>query len=223
MAQSIPPERDQDALDWARIFVGIVSLHPENYGLSSEQCSAFQARVDSYGALLLAATEPGTRTRVTVQLKNGARDSLRGAARQLIRIVDAFPATTDATRAALSMHVRDAVPTPIPAPATQPIVNIRGSGGGVARLLLRDRATPDKPAKPRGVLGALIATVLTAPGEPTPEFPTGSFQAIVTRTRHRLALPPDSAGKTLWVQARWINHRGMPGPASAISSVMVAA
>jgi hypothetical protein len=121
------------------------------------------------------------------------------------------------------MHVRDSGPTPIPPPATQPVVNIEGSGGGLAVIRLRDETAPDRKAKPNGVFAALVSTAITTADAPAPTFEPNIFNSVATRTTHTLNLPDGSAGKRLWIQAQWMNERGQAGPTSVVTSALIAA
>jgi len=223
MATSIPPTSDTGVRDWAANFQLIAGAAPTAIGLTAAMMTAYSGLLSDYLARLTAATDPSTKTKVSVQAKNTSKAALISSSRQLVKIADAFPGTTNTQRASLGMHIRDTGPTPRPAPTTQPIVSIAGSGGGQALLRLRDETTPDKKAKPAGVFGALLATAVTAGPEVPPNFAPGVFNAVVTRTDYTLPLPPASAGKTLWAQCQWINERGEPGPVSVVTSALIAA
>jgi hypothetical protein len=223
MADSVPPSSDNGVRDFCTNMDAVITPAPTVLGLTSSQSTAFHALVQDYQARLATATEPSTRTRVTIEQKRTSKTALVAMTRQLLRIIDAYPATTNAQRASLGMHVRPATPTPIPAPSTQPVVNIDGSGGGVAIVRLRDQTTPDKKAKPPGVFAGLIATAITAADAPAPSFAPGVFNAVATRTTHTLDLPEGSAGKRLWIQAQWMNERGQSGPTSVVTSALIAA
>lgn len=217
------PQGDGALRDFATNFDTVATPIATALGLTAGMMTSYHGLVLDFTARLATATEPSTRTKVTVQAKNTSKAALRASTRQLIRIVDAYPGTTDTQRASLGIRIADTSPTPIPPPATQPVVNIAATGGRQALLRLRDITTPDKKAKPQGVFAALISTAITASPETAPTFAPSTFNAVATRTNYTLALPENSAGKTLWVQAQWINERGEGGPISTIASGLIAA
>jgi len=51
-------------------------------------------------------------------------------ARTLAKVVNAYPPITNAQRADLGLTVRDGTPSPIPPPATQPVVKSKGPAAG---------------------------------------------------------------------------------------------
>lgn len=222
MAQ-IPPASDVGLRDFCVTFDATATPIATAIGLTTSQMTSFHGLVTDYNARLSAATDPSTRTKVTVEAKRISKAAVLAGVRQLMKIVDAFPGTTNPQRASLGMRVRDVSPTPRPAPATQPVVAVAGTGGGLAVLRLRDQTTPDKKAKPAGVFAALLSTAVTPADAPAPTFPPDTFNAVVTRTTHTLPLPPNSGGKRLWVQAQWINERGEPGPVSTVANALIAA
>jgi hypothetical protein len=223
MAKTVPPTGNQAFAAFCVNMEGIVSAAPTVLGLTASQATTLSGLTTDYVARLATSTEPSTRTKVTIAATNTSKAALLLNVRTLLKIIDAHPGTTNAQRESLGMNLPDSDHSPRPAPTTQPVVNIAGSGGGLADLRLRDATTPDKKAKPPGVFGALVATAITDQGDPAPAFAPDVFNAVATRTNHTLPLPPGSAGKVLWVQARWMNERGQPGPSSVVASALIAA
>ena len=218
------PSKDQDLNAWAANFDTKITATPTAYGLIAGDATAFHGLAQDFDARLAAAVNPATRTKVTIQQKEISRAALRAKARALARIVNAYPAITNAQRAELGLTVRDTIPTPIPAPATQPVVNIEGSGGGQSLLRLADETSPNRRAKPSGVFGALIYGKIGPATDPAPvTVHDAQFMGVATKTVHTVDLPSGSAGKTLWILAQWMNERGQPGPTSVVASAMIAA
>jgi len=62
-------------------------------------------------------------------------------------------------RAALGITVRDAEPTPAPAPTTRPVVVVDFSKRLRHTLRYADESTPTRRARPRGTIGAAAAAV----------------------------------------------------------------
>lgn len=221
MPRDFLPSQDQDLNAFAANFDTRITSTPTAFGLLASDATAFHALAADFSAKLATAVNPSTRTKVTIQAKDISRSALKAKARSLARIVNAYPPITNAQRADLGLTVRDGTPSPIPAPTTQPVVNIEGSGGGVSLLRLADETTPLKKAKPPGVFAALIYTKIDGPAPVTPD--DAKFSGVATKTLHSVNLPSGSAGKTLWVLAQWINERGENGPTSVVASAMIAA
>ncbi len=224
MPASFLPSKDQDLDAWSQNYDSKLTATPGAFGILAADALAYHGLAVDFTARLAASTNPGTRTKVTLQLKDISRAALKAKARSLAKVINAYPPITNAQRAELGLTVRDLVPSPIPAPTTQPVVNIEGSGGGLALLRLADETTPTRRAKPAGVFGALIYTKIGPATDPAPAtIDDAKFAGVATRTIHSIGLPGGSAGKTIWVLAQWMNERGEPGPTSVVTSALIAA
>lgn len=223
MAREVPPRSDQDLATWAADADAYIALAPSNVGLSTLQSTTFHGLVTDYLARLNTALDPTTRTRPVIAAKNTSKLALIANAKLLLRLIAAHPGLTDFQRESLGMNLPNP-PSPQPAPSTQPLVSIAGTGGGQAAIRLRDETAPDRRAKPAGVASALVAIAVTAADAPEPSFDGVKFDVVATRTNYTLDLPPEAtAGKRLWLRACWANERGMPGPASVVASAVIAA
>jgi len=224
MAANFLTYRDPELDAWARNFDTKINLTPSAYGLSVAQCGAFHGLAQDFTARLTTATDPSTRTKSAIQSKDLSRAALKANARALAKIVNAFPGTTNAQRADLGLTIRDTTPSPVPPPATQPVVSIEGTGGGQCALRLADETAPTRKAKPSGVSAAVVFGKIGPATDPAPTTPDDAkFLAVATRTATRIDLPAGSAGKTLWVLAQWMNERGQLGPVSVVTSAVIAA
>jgi hypothetical protein len=217
MASSFLPDKDQDLEAWAANFDTKITATPTAYGLVAGDATAFHSLAADFTTKLAAAVNPATRTPVTVQAKDTSRAALRAKARALAKIINAYPPITNAQRVELGLNVRDTTPTPIPPPATKPLLSVDPDG----TLRLVDETMPDRRGKPVGVRGALVFTKIDGPAPVDPD--DAKFAALATRFRAALPLPPGSNGKTLWVLAQWYNLRGELGPVSAVASTTIAA
>lgn len=224
MPRDFLPSRDQDLSAWADNFDVKITATPTAFGLTAGQATVFHGLALDFSTRLATATAPATRTKGTIQAKDISRAALRASARSLAKIVNAYPATTNAQRADLGLTIRDVVPSPVPVPATQPVVSIDGTGGGQCALRLADETTPTKKAKPNGVSAAVVFGKIGPATEAPPVTPDDAkFFAVATRTATTINLPAGSAGKTLWVLAQWMNDRGQLGPVSVVTSAVIAA
>ncbi len=215
------PAADSDLLSWSINFDALIAGGFATYGLVVGDATAYNALHDAYVASLNAATNPATRTSVTIQTKNSDRAALVAKARDLVGIIQADPNTTDTHRAELGITVRDATPTTIGAPITKPVVNVEAIGNLQHLLRIRDEATPLSNAKPQGTQGA---EVFVSYGDDEPAE-VSAMSYVGTATRALFTVPHATARKhtTAWYKVRWISPRGETGPISDDVSASVAA
>lgn len=224
MPRDFLPSRDQDLSAWADNFDVKITATPTAFGLLAAQATVFHGLALDFSTRLATATAPATRTKGNIEAKDTSRAALRANARALAKIVNAYPGTTNAMRADLGLTVRDVTPTPVPTPATQPVVSIEGTGGGQCLLRLVDETTPTRKAKPAGVSAAvLFGKIGLASDAPPTDAQDSRFFAVATRSTRTIDLPAGSVGKTLWVLAQWMNDRGELGPFSVVTSTVIAA
>jgi len=185
--------------------------------LVAADATAFSALATDFDTRLATASTPATRTKSAVAAKNTSKLALRAKAQQLIKIISAYPPVTNAQRIDLGLNVRDAVPTPVPPPATKPLLAVDPDG----TLRLVDETMPDRRAKPAGASGAVVYAKIDGVAPLNPD--DAKFAALATRNRVAVPIPAGSNGKTLYVLAQWYNERGELGPVSAVASTTIAA
>jgi hypothetical protein len=213
----IPPQKDQDLNAWATNFDTKITATPTAFGLVAADATAFHALAADFSTRLETATTPATRTKSAVAAKNTSKLALRAKAQQLVKIISAYPPVTDAQRIDLGLNVKDAVPTPVPPPATKPLLAVDPDG----TLRIVDETMPDRRGKPAGASGAVVYAKIDGPAPLNPD--DAKFAALATRTRVAVPLPAGSNGKTLYVLAQWYNERGELGPVSNVASTTIAA
>lgn len=215
------PTTDADLLTWATNFDAVITANPTDYGLIAGQATAFDVLRDAYAAALTLATDPATRTSVTVAAKDAAKAAMVTNARQLARVALAFPTVTPGDLTAAGLIVRNTVPTPIPAPTTVPLVSFLASIGKTITLDFADELTPSKKYKPFGVTGLqlFLKTGAVAPASPD------DCQLIQTLGRWpaRIDLSTLAAGTVCHFIGRWVTRRGLTGPQSAVVSAILQA
>jgi hypothetical protein len=217
---TVPPAADQALLVWAQNFDTLITATPTAFGLVAGDATAFHALALDYTTRLATATTPATRNKISVAAKDTSKLALVAKVRQLIRLVTAYPPLTPAQRANLGLNAVDNIPTPVPPPATRPMLAL--DPDGVARIF--DETTPENRRKPGGVTGAIVFSKVGLATEAPPVDPADArFAVIATRNRFAIPLPAGSNGKTLWVMAQWFNERGELGPVSTVASTTIAA
>jgi hypothetical protein len=132
------------------------------------------ALVTAFDAAYSTANSPATRTSVTVNTQQVARNSLTNTIRGYGRIIQSNAGVSDANKTALGLIIKDAHPTTIPTPGTAPVLALVGATPGVLTLTFRDTGSSLKSrAKPAGVTGlelhGFFGTVAPATPDATPK------------------------------------------------------
>ena len=209
---SFLPNKDAALLAWGANLYAVANLAPTTYGLTTGQCTAFNTLLTAYQTAL-AACDPGVRSKAAVLAKNNAKAALKTNARFLAKLVEGTSTVTNAQKATLGLNVR-AMPSPIPAPAFAPQVDIVSVIGRTVKVRLHNSETAGKRGKPAGVKGAAVFSYVgaTAPTDPT----LYQFEGNTTLTVVDVAFPGTvAAGATVWITAMWFNERTQSGPAAA--------
>jgi hypothetical protein len=213
------PARDAALALWTANFATLTTATPTAYGLTAPQAADFSDVNDTWQAALATATNPATRTKPSVNAKDAARQAVRDSARQLGQIAQSFPDITGEQLADLGLTVRKTTRTTIPPPSTFPLVDILATGSHALKIGIHDQNTPNKRARPFGVIGAQVY-VSFGPAAPT-AIAGMTFIGLQTRFPINWDVGAENTGKTCWVIARWQNAKGDTGPISgAVSSVV---
>jgi hypothetical protein len=221
MSTDFLPDADARALEFMKAFAAGVAGDVAAYHLDPADAAAISAAVDAFDAAFLVAASPATRTRVTVREKSAARDAAEAVVRRyaaLIRVDDAIP---DADKIAVGVRPVNTSRTPVPAPATSPLLNVVGITPGVQHLRFADSATPLRGAKP---FGAASLQLFVAVGDAPATDPAAAlFRAAFTRNPVAVPFDASAGGKVATHFARWASARGEVGPWSLPVSMRVAA
>lgn len=210
------PATDLGLRQWATNYVALVTATPGAYGLVAADATAAGTAATQYATALTLSSDPNTRTAVTVQAKDTARNQLVTLVRSQVTRVQAYPPLTPAQAQSLGITVRSTIRTQVPPPSTRPILAITKTEGGVMTLRVSDELAPDSRKMPPGVIGVQVFAQ------------TGSVPPISTRAceflgmfgRGVIALDVSSydVGDTVYLLARWQNRRGQTGPQSVVVS-----
>jgi hypothetical protein len=204
------PRSDVRLRGFASNFNAKVQARPDHYEVSAALAGQLDADTTDYLGKLAVADDESTRTRVTISRKNAAKIKLIATCQAAARIIQAGPATTNAVRYELALPVRG-TPSPIPAPAEAPCIDVVSVSGCTVHLRLH--TATGLRGKPAGAAAARFHTFIG----PTPpqELCQWAFAATTSRTKTSisfdLALPP---GATIWLIAAWINAKQQSGPLS---------
>lgn len=221
MGSSYIPSREADMDAWLLNFKTLIAATPTNYGLVAGDATSISAAYAAWNAAYLAATNPTTRTRLTVQTKNQQKANVLSVVRGYAATIRANRAVSDALKMGLGLHIHDSQPTPIPAPSTYPVLTVRGLGLGAQDLNAADQMTPDKRAKPAGAIGLVLFRAIGTAPISNPD--QAAYLAFVTRAEFQSQFTSADNGKTATYFARWTNGKGEVGPWSPPASMPIAA
>lgn len=207
-------------LAWFLNFNTKVTANPGLYGLAAADAVAIDAAYTDFAAKYAISTAPATRSPTTVQDTITARNTAVQVIRGYGRLISANAGVADADKVALGLNVRDTVNTPIPAPATNPILGIVGATPGQLTVTFKDSAAaPKVKAKP---FGATALQLFASFGTVAPATPAATpFLKLVTKTPFAVDCPAGSAGQTAFLYARWVTAKGLVGPWSPLASSAV--
>jgi hypothetical protein len=218
------PSREAELLTWSVNFFAKVQAAPTDYGLTIADVTELTPLMTAFTDAYQAATDPATRTKVTVADKDVAKVALVAELRLLARKVQADPAVTAGQKTELGLPVHDLAPTPVPVPATKPVLELAGEDICRHTVRLFDEATPTSRAKPQGSAGAQVFTFIAANGENPPiELDQWTLRGLATRSEFEVVYPGADAGKKAYIAARWFNSKGEVGPRSDAVARLIAA
>lgn len=188
---------------------------PTAYGVTAEQIIPFATAYEAFATAFALSEDPVTRTKPTITERNTARRLLNQQIRPLVATIQASPVMTDTKRDQLELPIRDVNPTPVPKPATAPLLTVTNVLGRVITINLREQLPDGNPSerrgKPEGVKGAAIYYGI---GDAAPTTSSGwAFAGNVGTTTTRVTIPVTvPAGSKVWLTAQWLNPRLEAGP-----------
>ena len=213
MSHGYLPSTDAGLNSWAQNFLALVSPEPAVWGLSAAQVASLTTVINEYSTTLATATEPSTRTKVAVANKNTARAAMLLQIRAAVHLIQAQTTVTPGQKTALGITVADRVPSPVPPPATRPVINAGILKSRSLEVHLADELTPSRKARPAGAAGAEVYSWVGT-GAPPMDLELWRYEGLATRWRFVLDFEDTDSGKSVTIAARWINAKGQTGPLS---------
>jgi hypothetical protein len=209
------PTRDTDLDTWALNWTTLVTAAPTTYGLTSTIATAMAALYTAWHTAFLAATNPATRTPVTVAAKDSAKGNMVPQLRLYSQQVKANAAVSDGNKTALGIHLDDPDPTPIPIPSTNPVLSLRAIDNLSMTLRFADSATPDSRTKPPGATQCLIFSTIATGASTDPD--AAQFEGAWGAWSNKLfpvlkTFDAADRGKICTFWAKWANAKGQEGP-----------
>ena len=221
MAGSWIPQSDNALDPFVNNFQTLIAATPTNYGLVAADATAITAAYTTWHAAFLAATNPTTRTKATVATKNTQKANVLAVVRRYATTIRANLGVSDALKVGLGLHIKDATPSPVPAPTTKPELSITKIDTGYQEVSARDEGSAAPRARPVGSVGLLL---YRAVGNAPASLPTeATFLTFIGRPEIQSNFDTSDRGKIATYFARWTNARGEVGPWSNPVSAAIAA
>jgi hypothetical protein len=215
LAPYIPP-KNANLVTWVANFATLISAAPATYGLAPGDAAAISAQNTALAAAYALITSPSTKTAATVAAFNSEKVICLALVRPYAQTIALNAGVTTAAKTALGINARTSTPTPISAPTTNPVLTAQSASTAGIIVRYRDAvASPSVKSKPYGVTSMqLFATPSAAPVTDPTALP---FIGAITKSPLTLSLPA-TAGKTVYIAARWATKKGLVGPWSPVVS-----
>jgi hypothetical protein len=223
---------------WSQNFATLISAAPATYGLTPTDATTIQAVVDAYhAAYLLAGTtapphpvpvSPSTRNPVTVAAMRSQMGATVGTIRTYAQMIVRDPGVSNSDKVALGLNLPNTTPSPVPAPASYPLLSLLSAVHLQHQFSYKDSLTPVGKRKAFGAVQLqLVGALGTAPAVDQDALPPvlASNQlggpAAPTKSPFIVSWAPGSTGKIASYAARWMTRSGLAGPWSPILSTLV--
>ena len=214
------PARNANLVAWLNNFSTLITAAPATYGLMASDATTIASQKTALQNAYTLITSPSTKTAATVSSFNTIKATALATVRPYAQTISINAGVSPASKTAVGVNPRTSTPVPITTPTTQPVLTIQSTS--TAGLLTRYRdatATPSVKSKPYGVVQIQIfaMTSVTPITDPT----TLTYNSVQTKAPFNLSMP-GTAGKVVYVAARWATRKGLVGPWSSIVSYVSA-
>lgn len=205
------PARDADFETWLLNFTSLLTAAPATYGLTAPDAVVCAAQYTAWHPAYIAATDPNTRTSVTVAAKDAARVTAESVVRPYAIRISQNAAVLPGDKVAIGVNLPNTTPVPIPPPVTFPQISLRSAEPLVHILQWQDSGLGTGKKKPFGAIGCeLYRAVGVAPAvDPSVAVYAGTF----TKSPLRSQFDASQVGKMCTYFARWITRSGPGGVA----------
>jgi hypothetical protein len=221
MSETFIPNRDTDALAFCQTFSNALTADPGKYNVTSADALMIAGTVTAFQSALAVVTNPATKTEVAVTVKDEARAACEEVIRLFAAQIKVNAGISDSDKQAIGIKPPTTTRTPIPAPATMPLLSFLGTTpDGSQTLRYSDSSTPDSRARPYGYQSVQLFRVIAA--EQADDPANAQFYGAFTRNPIAVAFRSSDNGKWCTYFARWANTKGEAGPWSNPLSVPIA-
>jgi len=202
-------------------FAAGITANPGVYQLSAADGLTIQTAVNAFAAAYDVAIAPATRTPVSVNIKDNARNSAEQVCRQYAALIKFNAGITDADKIAIGVRPVNTSREPINVPDSSPLLNVIGATPGAQTVRFADSNTPDSGAKPFGAAQLQLFVAITPAAVDDPA--AAQFHGGFTRNPIGVGFDADDDGKVATYFARWASLKGEVGPWSLPVSMRIAA
>jgi hypothetical protein len=214
------PARNANLIAWLANFSALITASPSTYGLATGDATAIAAIDTSLAADYALITSPASKTATTVAAFNAAKAGDMPTIRGYAQMIANNAGVSSSNKTAVGVNPRTSTPTPITAPTTMPVLTAQSASTAGIIVRYRDStASPSVKSKPYGVIGVQVYATASATAITDPTLL--AFIANETKSPLTLSLP-GTAGKVVYMAARWQTRKGLVGPWSSIISYVSA-
>lgn len=221
MGKDYIPNSDGEFDSWQKAFIAYVSANAAALGLSPADVASLTSKQILWETDYATNTTAQNAARSACKAKDGSREGLEGTMRSVVRRIQANPTVTDEQRKAMNIPVHDETRTmtTAKAAATRPIGVVDTSERLRHTIRFYDDATPNKRAKPDGVMGCEIWVKL---GDPIPlDGSQCQFLALDTASPYVTDYEGKYGGIKAHYLLRWVTSHGDKGPWSEVVSATI--
>ena len=209
---------DSVLLAGANNFSTLISAGPVPLGLVPAQATNYGTLNAAYAAAYSTATNPPTRTTVSIAGKDTARAFLVNNTIMLAALVLRTPGVTNAQKMSLGLNPK-APPTPAPQPSSAPLVDFISTVARTVKIRVHDGATPRK-SKPAFVKSATVYSFVGL--IPPTSVAAWKYEGLTNKSVFDIVFPDSVAnGALIWIAAVWNNAKNQSGPPSDPVSINI--
>jgi hypothetical protein len=218
------PAQDGQFDIWFANFSTLLTASPTTYGLVAGDAVIVAAAQAAWNAAYLLATNPVTRTPVTIADKDTQRTASEATVRPYATSISRNPAVTNMDKTAIGVNLPNTARTPVPPPTTQPTLSLVTAQHFTHTLAYKDTSTPTTKAKPPGAIGMEVWRVVQV--GPSTDPATATQIGVFTKSPNVVGYTSPDIGKTATYWGRWVTRSGpggqsQTGPFSAPLSVVI--
>jgi hypothetical protein len=221
LAPYIPP-KDAAFSNWFLNFSTLITASPATYGLVSSDAVNIANQYSAWIAAYTPVTSPSTKTAQSVSSKNTAKVTALSVIRPYAQQISLNPGVSSASKIALGLNPRTSTPSPVTAPASNPVLTVQSASNLALILRYRDSVTaPSVKAKPYGVTQWRIFGMVSA--TPVTDPTMLPLLATFTKSPGTVTFPAGAAGKQAYLAALWATRTGLVSPWSPMVNFTVPA
>lgn len=190
------PRPDGNFTAWSSHYFEAVTKFWNDQGLDANDLKPLEEAQAAWAEAYAAYVQAEAAYNAALEAKRAARAEFESAIRPVSAFIQTYFKTTDADRASIGITVKDTGGTPVPQPATAPLVSITLDGRLKHRLRIVDEDTPLKLAKPHGVRGCEVWMKLVDSSQTLPRrdgSEAASISATDDRSGENATLPSENA------------------------------